>query len=256
MKIKILGAHNIESRTAGLVSLLIDGVLALDAGALASRLSFTAQQKIRAVLLTHQHYDHVRDIPALGMNFYLHEKTVDLYGSRHVLDALARYMLNDELYPDFLKRPAAQPAVRFNTLEPGKEATVQGYRVLPVPVSHGVPTTGFQVTAPGGEAFFFTADTGPGLAEAWRQVAPGLLIAEVTAPDAYEDFARRSGHLTPALLRQELEELRRIKGCLPPVVVLHMNPMQEKEIREELAAVAGALDADIRLACEGMRLDL
>ena len=89
MKIQILGAHNCESQDTRLVSLLIDGVLAIDAGALTSSLSFKAQQKIKAILLTHQHYDHIRDIPALGMNSLLQETTISVYSTRAVRDALA-----------------------------------------------------------------------------------------------------------------------------------------------------------------------
>jgi len=47
MDIKILGAHNIESRDSKYVSLLIDDVIAIDAGSLTSSLTFSAQQKLR-----------------------------------------------------------------------------------------------------------------------------------------------------------------------------------------------------------------
>ena len=57
MQIEVLGAHNIESRDSRHVSLLIDDVLAIEAAALTSSLPFKAQQKLKAVLLTHQHYD-------------------------------------------------------------------------------------------------------------------------------------------------------------------------------------------------------
>ena len=40
MKIRILGAHNIESAKTGCTSFLIDDVLAVDAGALTRNLSF------------------------------------------------------------------------------------------------------------------------------------------------------------------------------------------------------------------------
>ena len=67
---------------------------------------------------------------------------------------------------------------------------------------------------------------------------------------------RDAGHLTPQLLQQELLEFRKVKGYLPRVVLVHMNPHLEKEIQEEIAQVAKELEADITLAHEGMRLDL
>jgi ribonuclease BN (tRNA processing enzyme) len=256
MKVQILGAHNIESEKTRYISLLIDDVMAVDAGALTSSLSFPAQRKLKAVLLTHQHYDHIRDIPALGMNYYLHEDTIDIYSTRPVREALSEYMLNDVLYPNFIEKPRGKPAIRFNIIEPGRADSIAGYKVLPLSVKHAVPTIGYEITSPDGKKLFFTSDTGPGLEECWRQVSPDLLIVEVTALNAWEKFALQSGHLTAALLKTELEGLKKTRGSLPQIVVIHMNPLDEKGIKEEIAAVAATLNTDIRLGYEGMIIEL
>ncbi len=256
MKVHILGAHNVESQETRYASLLIDDVMAIDAGALTSSLSFPAQQKLKAVLLTHQHYDHTRDIPALGMNFYLHENTIDIYSTLPVREALLKHMLNDSLYPNFMEKPAKKPAIRFNTVEPGRAESIAGYEVMPVRMNHTVPTVGYEITSPDGKKLFLTADTGPGLEECWQQVSPDLLVIEVTALNAWEKFARQSGHLTAALLQPELESLKKMKGSLPEIVTVHMNPLDEKGIKEEIAAVAAALNTDIRLGYEGMIIEL
>ncbi|GAJ02993.1 unnamed protein product, partial [marine sediment metagenome] len=60
----------------------------------------------------------------------------------------------------------------------------------------------------------------------------------------------------PSLLKQELATFQELKGYLPPVVVVHMNPRLEKEIEAEIAAVAKALNNPINLAYEGMQLHL
>jgi phosphoribosyl 1,2-cyclic phosphodiesterase len=256
MHIQILGAHNLESKDSRYASLLIDDVLAIDASALTSSLSFPAQQKLKAVLLTHQHYDHIRDIPALGMNFLLHESTIEIYSIRPVYEALANHLLNDELYPNFLARPPEKPAVRFRVVEPGRAEPIGGYSVLAVPVKHSVPTVGYQVTSADGQSVFYTSDTGAGLADCWQQVSPQLLIIEVTVPSSYEEFAHNSGHLTTGLLRQELEGFRELKGYLPPVVLVHMNPLEEKTIEAEIAVVARSLNTEIQLGYEGMQINL
>jgi ribonuclease BN (tRNA processing enzyme) len=256
MKIRILGAHNIESASTGCTSFLIDDVLAVDAGALTSGLSFAEQARLQAVLLTHHHYDHIRDIPALGMNFYLFEKTVPLYGAPPVYEALTAHLLNDVLYPNFLKRPPEKPALRFVTLEAGQIETIAGYEVLPVAVNHAVPATGYRITSPDGKQVFVTSDTGPGLAEGWQQVSPHLLIIELTMLNKYEASAHEHGHLTPALLRKELESFREIKGYLPQVVVMHMNPLDEKGIKAEIVPVEKALGIKIRFAREGMIINI
>ena len=256
MKIQILGAHNTVSEETQCISLLIDDVLAVDAGTLATSLSLAAQQKLRGVLLTHHHYDHIRDIPALGINFLLHRSTLEIYATRSVRDLLAAHLLNDIIYPNYLERPKDRPPLKYHEVQPGRAESIAGYTVLPVAVNHAVPAVGYQVTAASGKKVFYTSDTGPGLAECWKQVAPDLLLIELTAVNKYTDFAREAGHLTPVLLQEELESFIEIKGYLPQVVTVHMNPLDEKGIKGEIAVVARALNTTIRLGHEGMRLDL
>jgi len=256
MEIQVLGAHNCESQNSKLISLLIDDVLAIDAGGLTSSLSFSAQQKLKALLLTHQHYDHIRDVPAIAMNFSLQEATLNIYSTQLVYDALATHLLNGELYPKFMEQPQPNPTVKFTIIEPYKTEHIEGYSILAVPVNHSSLTIGYQVTSPGGKTIFYTADTGPGLTGCWEKVSPQLLITEVTVPDSYEELAVQGEHLTPSLLKQELTSFRQLNGYLPEVILVHMNPGLENKIRAEIAAVAEALNSPITLAYEGMRLHL
>ena len=256
MDIQILGAHNCESRNSRFVCLLVDEVLAIDAGCLTSSLSFLAQQKLKAILITHQHYDHVRDVPAIAMNFFLQGTTIDIYSTLAVYNALSTHLLNGELYPKFLEKPEKNPTIKFTIIEPGRLEQIEGYSILPVPVNHRIPVVGYQVTSPEGKSVFYTADTGPDLADCWRHILPDLLITEVTASNRYEEFARESGHLTPSLLEQELISFRELKGYLPQVVAVHMSPGLESEIEGEIVAVAASLNNSISLAYEGMQLHL
>ncbi len=256
MKIQILGAHNLESRDTRFISLLIDEVLAIDAGGLASSLSQVAQQKLKAVLLTHQHYDHIRDVPALGISFSLHETTLDIYATRATYNVLTAHLLNDIVYPNYLAKPPEKPSLRFQELQAGQEETIAGYSVLPVTANHAVPTVGYQITSADGKKVFYTGDTGPGLADTWRQISPDLLIIEVTGLNKYDNFARETGHLTPSLLHKELKSFREIKGYLPQIVLVHMNPLDEEGIKGEVGEVARALKTTIRFGREGMLLRL
>lgn len=115
---------------------------------------------------------------------------------------------------------------------------------------------GYQVRNGEGKALFYTADTGPGLADCWRCLSFQLLIIDTTFPNSYEDYARDTGHLTPNLLLAELVELRNIKGSLPGIVVVHRDPLLEKKVERELAEVAATLDTSITVAREGMRFIL
>ncbi len=256
MDITILGAHNTESENTRLISLLIDDVLAIDAGALTSSLSFAAQQKLKAILLTHQHYDHIRDIPAIAINYDLREKTLEIYSTKFVHEVLTTHLLNNVVYPNFLEKPPENPTIKFNILEPGETTSILNYSVSPVRVNHSRFTVGYEITAADGKTMLYTSDTGPGLTGVWQQVSPQLLIIETTASNRYESSALETGHLTPSLLQKELESLRDIQGYLPQVVLVHMNPLEEKKIKTEISEVARALGASIRLGYEGMKIHI
>jgi ribonuclease BN (tRNA processing enzyme) len=256
MELEILGAHNCESRDAKLTSLLIDGTVVIDAGSLTSSLSLEAQQRVKAILITHRHFDHIRDLATFGMNAYM-IGPINIYALDSVLGVISTHLLNEVLYPDFRNKPFPdKPALKFCPLEPNREVIIEGYAVLPLPVSHNVPTIGYQVTAPDKKSIFYTSDTGRNPSSLWEAVSPGLLVTEVTLPDKFESFAQDSGHLTPRLLKQELLDFKRVRGYLPPVVTVHMSPHIESEIKEEVAQVAEELAATITLGYEGMKISI
>jgi len=256
MKIRLLGAHICESQDAKLVSLLIDEFMAMDAGAITSSLSFQEQHKLKAILLTHQHYDHIRDVPTIAMNLFLSGATINVYSTLTVYNALTTYLMNNKLYPNFLTRPPDNPTIKFIEMEPYETKQIGGYEVIAVPVKHSVSTVGYQVTSSDGKAVFYTSDTGPDLNDCWECISPQLLITEVTASNRFEEFGRESGHLTPSLLMQELVAFQELKGYLPQVVSVHMNPVLQKEIEAELATVARELNSPITVGCEGMQIEL
>jgi ribonuclease BN (tRNA processing enzyme) len=256
LKIRFLGAHNSESATAGLMSILVDDRLVLDAGSMASRLSFDEQVELKAILVSHAHYDHIRDIPALAMNLLLRNTGCTVYSIPEVLESLAAHLMDGVIYPDFRQRPAADPTIRLVNLEPLRTTTIEGYRVLPVPVNHSLPCVGYQVTAPGGAVLFYTGDTGPGLESCWRKIMPQLLIVELTASERFRELMMKVGHMTPGLLRQELGVFKDIHGYLPRIVVAHISPTVAADIATELVEVERALSISITIASEGLELTL
>jgi len=255
MEIKILGAHATETAATRTASLLVDGIIALDAGSLASGLTLEEQQRLKAILLTHYHYDHVKDIPMIGMNMAYRE-TLPIYATEAAQEMIIAHLLDGAIYPNFLEWPQEQPAIRLVTLREEEAFTVEGYSILPVPVYHSVPAVGLQVTCPRGKTLFYTGDTGAGLARSWRHVSPDLLITELSLPDRMEEWAMKSGHLTPRLLEVELEEFRKTKGYVPRTILIHMNPFFEADIALEVADVARRLEAKITPGSGGMKIAL
>ncbi len=257
MNIRILGAHNCEAQTARCVSILIDNVLALDAGGLTSNLSITEQQKLEAILLTHEHYDHIRDVPAIALNLFLMQgASLKVFSSLNVRKTIETHLLNGKLYPRFQELPEASPTINFNLITPYLPTNINGYQVTAIPVNHINATLGYQVSNGENRAIFYTADTGPGLLECWKYLSPQVLVIEVTFPNRYREFATNTGHLTPNFLHEELIKFREFRDYLPQIVVVHMNPMLEQEIEDEVAVVAKSLNTTITLAYEGMQFNM
>lgn len=216
MKIKILGAHNLESSSDRLVSLLVDDILAIDAGSITSGLSMDEQKRIQSILLSHHHFDHIRDIATFGLSNLLWG-TKKLYATQGVHDVLAAHLINGVLFPKLTQVQSPEgPSLKPFIIEPYKQEIIDGYRVLAVPVKHGVPTVGFEVASNDGKVFFYSSDTTHGLADCWKHISPQLLIMETTLPDRAQSSAIEFGHLTPALLKKELAAFRDIKGYTPP----------------------------------------
>jgi ribonuclease BN (tRNA processing enzyme) len=258
VEIQILGAHQLELKGTRLTSLLIDGTLVVDAGGLTSALSLTEQKKIKAVLLTHHHFDHTRDIVTLAANAaYYWQGQLKVHALSYTLDVVTNCLLDGKIYSNFLEYPSKEkPTLILEAIEPYNRKTIAGYDVLALPVKHSVPTIGYQITSSDGKSLFYTGDTTVGISDCWQHISPQLLIAEVIGPNQYGDWLKKAGHLSAALLKEELTQFRRIKGYLPPVIVIHIGNLFEQEIKEEVSQVAQELEADISLGYEDMKVVL
>jgi len=259
MNIRFLGTHNSESKDVKPTCLLVDNVLALDAGGLVASLTIEEQLEIKSFLITHHHYDHIKDIPMLGMTFYVNKSKMNLYSIKPVYDALDYlFKYPGKLYTNFLSHPTEDPTIKFTAIEPLKPFSINGYKILAVPMKHSVPSVGYQVTSPEGKSFFYTGDTGNGLQDCWQHISPELLIIEVTAADGFMKSAKETSHLTPELLKEELLSFRQIKGYLPRIITVHMFPQSTETglIESELMHVAAALQTSIVPGHEGMQITL
>ena len=250
MKIKFLGTHNAVSKDTNLVSFVIDGILAVDAGSLTS-LTFSEQMSIKAILLSHGHYDHIVEIPNFAYNNSGH--VTDVFATQQSLQILSSHLMDGIIYPDFTSQASflGRATLRLVPVEPLKPQIIQGYNVIARLVQHPLSgAVGFEITSSDDKSLFYTGDTGPGLNYIWKDMSPQLLIIDTTFPNKLAKTASESGHLCPEMLKSELIQFQRIKGYIPKVLVIHLCPQFEQEIEREIREVGKELGISIDITHE------
>ena len=224
-----------------MTSFLIDGAVAVDAGAITRALSIEEQRSIRHVLITHTHSDHTATLPFLIENIFGDRaEAVSIYSTPRVLANVRRHLFNNDTWPDFTRIPNhLYPSVRFVEIEAERPFVISGLRrgdleVTAVPVNHIVPTQGLLLRQ-GSSSVLFTSDTGP--TERVWEVANSTedlaaCITECSFPNRLQNVADVSLHLSPQTLAVELAKLTRDV----PVHIYHFKPPYVEELRAELAA--------------------
>jgi ribonuclease BN (tRNA processing enzyme) len=237
MKLRIIGPYGGEAPGAFLNCFLLDETILLDAGSVCHVLDQSEQGKIRHVLLSHSHLDHISSLPHMAVSvFGLDTDPVRVHSLKPCLDTLTTHIMNNEVWPDFTKinRPNGKRVFELNELDEGRDNKIDDFVVHPVRVRHPVPTAGMIVTK-GGQSIAYSADTGT-TDEFWDAVsdAPNLraLIVEISFPNALQKLADITGHLTAGDLAKELKKVRRPLNV--PIIIFGVKPEHEKQIVKEM----------------------
>ena len=68
MDLRVIGCHGGETPKHRTSAFVVDDRVAIDAGALTSGMELKAQCALEAVLVSHAHLDHVRDLATIADN--------------------------------------------------------------------------------------------------------------------------------------------------------------------------------------------
>lgn len=226
----------------------MNDALCVDAGAVTEALSLDEQARVRAVLITHSHMDHVASLPFLVENVFGRARgPLEVLAPEDVLEALRTHLFNDALWPDFSRITGENgPSVTFRPVPVGVPFPTDGVTATAVRVSHVVPTYGY-VLSDACSSIIFSGDTGP-TEELWSvaRKTPSLkaLFVECSFPNDLQRIADVSFHLTPATLRAEMVKFPKDV----PVFLYHMKPPALDRLAAEIAAMG---EPRLRILADG-----
>jgi len=229
------GVANLEQR---LTCFLIDDCVAVDAGSIAIALTNEQRSKVKDIIITHPHMDHVASLPIFIDDLYPSlQEPMRVHATPEVIQLLERDIFNWNLYPRFsdLKNDYG-PVMEYVPIPIGKPFTVAHLNVVAVPVNHIVPTVGL-VVSDGQKSVAFSSDTAE-TDEFWKILNEmkdlDALLIEASFPNRMAKLAEVSRHFTPASLGQELKKLNH-NGM--DIMAVHLKATYRDEIIAQLNAL-------------------
>jgi len=242
VKIKLLPSTiDAEGRATAeqrLSCFLVDDRVTIDAGSIAIALDDSQRQRVRDVIITHPHMDHIATLPIFVDDLFgTLSEPVRVHAAEEVCRMIERNVFNGTVYPPFHKFSNSRTRVmEFVPFRAGEEFRAAHLRVKAVAVNHIVPTYGMLLTD-GERTIAFSSDTSA-TEEFWRLAnsAPRLdaLLIEASFPNSMSALAEKSGHLTPASLARELGKLEH-EGL--DILAVHLKPSFRAQLVEELAGL-------------------
>jgi ribonuclease BN (tRNA processing enzyme) len=242
MKIRVLGCSGAIAKDCKTTSFLIDDDVLIDAGTGVGDLTLDEMCAINHVFLTHSHLDHVAALP-LMVDAVASQRTAALkiYALAGTIAALKAHIFNNVIWPDFSVIPTvAAPFISFHEITVGETTYITGKAIEALPAVHTVPAVGYAVSA-GGPCWVFTGDTerNPAFWLRLLQLDVAMLVIETAFSNREKDLARRSLHLSPVSLAEELEEIGPERKF--PIFITHTKPFETELIMDEIAEFDGVL---------------
>jgi ribonuclease BN (tRNA processing enzyme) len=239
VRIRVLGAYGGAMPGCSPCGFLIDGTVLLEAGTAASVLTLEEQRRIRHILVSHIHLEHVQALAYLAENLFTPEgrPPIHIVALPKVVKALKADFFNGRIWPDFTRIPTPErPVFNCRPIPEGETAAVGHLTVRGFAVNHPVASAGFLIGR-GRASFVFSGDTGRTDA-LWTAAGndPRLRAAfiEASFPDEMAALAEETGHLVPRQVRTEFEKLGRRHL---PVYAYHMKPRFLAQLRAQLGAL-------------------
>ena len=229
---------------------------AVDNGVFPPPVATVLRGSIKDYFISHPHLDHVAGLIINSPD----DSAKNIYGLESCLKVLQEKYFSWQSWANFGDEGEKPQLKKYHyvTMLPGEEITAHGtsLQVRAFSLSHGNPyeSTAFLVRNDQ-ESLLYFGDTGADSVEhadkieiVWQAITPLVkaghlkaIFIEVSFPNE-QPVKSLFGHLTPALLNQELKALAALTGDAAlrglPVVITHRKPSgdQEERIRQQLLA--------------------
>ena len=207
---------------------LFDKNILIDAGTGLGDLDVDSMAKIDYIFLTHVHMGHIACLPLVIDTVFASQRSpITIYVPGNDRGKLLKDIFNDVVWLNFTRMPSpASPVVQFKPMV--QEINLGGRRIGMLPANHHSLAVGLWINR-GDGTLVFTGNMGP-CGEFWLAYEKlsdvTHFIVECSFPNELEDLAHKMGHLTPALLEQEL---KRLNGN-PQVFANLMKPATKVEL--------------------------
>lgn len=263
MKVRVLGCSGAIAKDCRTTSFLIDEDVLIDAGSGVGDLTLDEMRGIEHVLLTHSHLDHVLALPLMVDAISARCTTpVRIHALAGTIAALKAHIFNDVIWPDFSRIPTPEaPLVSFHEIQVGQTLQFGSKLIEVLPAVHTVPAVGFALTE-GHGYWVFTGDTerNPAFWGRLNQLNVVMLVIETAFGNRENDLARRSLHLSPQVLAEELDCIA--LGHNYPIYITHTKPAETELIMAQIQRFDHTLvnrhhvTHDIRWLRAGQEFDL
>ena len=229
------GQATLEQR---LTCFLIDDCVAIDAGSIAIALTAEQRGKVRDIIVTHPHMDHIASLPIFIDDLYpTLQEPMRVHATPEVIELLERDVFNWNVYPRFsdLQNDYGK-VMEYVPIPASGEFSVAHLKVVAVPVNHIVPTIGL-VVSDSKTSVAFSSDTAE-TEQFWQVVNErqhlDALFVEASFPNEMAKLAEVSRHFTPASLGKELKKLNH-NGM--DILAVHLKPSYRATIINQLEAL-------------------
>lgn len=261
MKIQVLGCSGAIAQGCRTTAFLLDDDVLIDAGTGVGDLPLALMASVNHVFITHAHLDHVAALPLMldavaSSRLARGAGAVQVHALPDTIAALRAHLFNGLIWPDFTAIPSTDhPLLAFAPLQVGESWTDGRKTVEALPAVHSVPAVGFAAWGSGG-AWVFSGDTGrnPAFWARVNQLPVAQLVIETAFSDRESELARRSQHLSPSSLAEELAAIA--PGSRYPICITHTKPAETELIMDEIHRLDAAARHDIRWLAAGQVFEI